>query len=114
MTSLEGFMKRFGQTLRLKPESIELYKKEHANVWSGVLAQIKKANIQNYSIFLHGNVLFAYFEYVGSDFDADMSNMAKDPETQRWWAYMEPMQQQWEGTPAGDWWLTMEEVFHTD
>ena len=38
-------------------------------------------------------MLFAYFEYVGGDFRADMSAMAADAATQRWWALMEPMQE---------------------
>ena len=41
-----------------------------------------------------------------------MARMAADPATQRWWALMEPMQKQIEGTPAGEWWMPMEEMFH--
>ena len=37
-------------------------------------------------------MLYAYFEYTGSDFAADMAKMAADPKTQEWWAIMEPMQ----------------------
>ena len=29
---------------------------------------------------------------LGDDFEADMAKMAADPETQRWWTIMEPMQ----------------------
>ena len=46
-------------------------------------AQIKACNIQNYSIFmLENHTLFAYFEYIGNDFEADMKRMAADPMTQ--------------------------------
>jgi len=37
------------ETICIKPEYLDVYVKEHANVWSGVLAQIKKSNIQSIS-----------------------------------------------------------------
>jgi len=107
-------VKRFGQILKLRPEHRDDYVRHHAAVWPGVLAQIRRSHIRNYSIFLRDGILFAYFEYVGSDFDADMRAMAADPETQRWWALMEPMQEQWPGASAGEWWSTLPEVFHAD
>ena len=107
-------MKRFGQVLKLRPEYRDDYVRHHASVWPGVLAQIRRSNIRNYSIFLRDGILFAYFEYVGGDFDADMRAMAADPETQRWWALMEPMQQKWPGAAAQEWWTDMPEVFHAD
>ena len=50
-------------------------------VWPEVLAMIQACNIRNYSIFRHGTQLFAYFEYLGEDFAADMAKMAADPKT---------------------------------
>ena len=44
------------------------------------LAMIKKCNMQNYSIFYKDNLLYAYFEYTGNDFAADMAKMAADAE----------------------------------
>ena len=63
-------MQRYGQVIGLKPERYEEYAAAHAAVWPGVLAQIRDANIRNYSIFSFGEQLFAYFEYVGDDFAA--------------------------------------------
>jgi L-rhamnose mutarotase len=60
------------------------------------------------------NMLFAYFEYHGDDFDADMAKMAADPTTQKWWDVMKPMQQPVAARAEGEWWANMEEVFHTD
>ncbi|HEX6398160.1 MAG TPA: L-rhamnose mutarotase [Steroidobacteraceae bacterium] len=107
-------MKRFGQVLKLRPEFRDEYVRHHAAVWPGVLAQIRRSNIRNYSIYLKDGILFAYFEYVGSDFAADMRAMAADPETQRWWALMEPMQQKWPTATGQEWWADMPEVFHAD
>jgi len=107
-------MKRFGQLIGVRPEHFERYKKHHAAVWPEVLDMIKKCNMQNYSIFYKDNMLYAYFEYTGSDFAADMARMAADPKTQEWWSIMEPMQKPVDTRKSGEWWANMEEVFHID
>jgi L-rhamnose mutarotase len=107
-------MKRYGQVLKLRPEYQDDYVRHHAEVWPDVLAQIRRSNIRNYSIYLRDGILFAYFEYVGDDFVADMRAMAADAATQRWWALMEPMQQRWPNAEPGAWWSSMTEVFHAD
>ena len=107
-------MTRYGSVLRLKKEAIERYKAYHASVWPEVLEAIRVANIRNYSIYLQGDYLFAYFEYHGSSYEADMAAMALHPITQEWWAIMKPMQIPIEGRAPGEWWAAMEEVFHMD
>ena len=107
-------MKRYGQIIGVKKEHFEAYKKYHASVWPEVLKKITECNIRNYSIFHKDGLLFAYFEYIGSDFNADMAKMAADPKTQEWWSVMEPMQQPLENRAEGEWWANMEEVFHLD
>ncbi len=107
-------MRRFGQTIRLKPGKAREYIEYHANVWPGVLEMIKECNISNYSIYFRDDILFAYFEYTGEDFEADMERMANDPETQRWWDVMKPMQEPLENREPGEWWTNLEEVFHLD
>jgi L-rhamnose mutarotase len=95
-------MKRYGQVIGVRPEDFERYKKYHAAVWPEVLDMIGKCNIRNYSIFHKDNMLYAYFEYTGDDFAADMARMAADPKTQV------------ATRRAGEWWAEMEEVFHLD
>ena len=109
-------MERMGQVLYLKPGTIDEYKRLHADVWPSVLKQIAGSNIRNYSIFLKEpeNLLFAYWEYHGDDFAADMAKMAADPETQRWWDVCMPLQQPFETRKEGEWWARMEPVFFTD
>jgi L-rhamnose mutarotase len=107
-------MKRYGQLIGVKPEHFERYKKYHAAVWPEVLAMISKCNIRNYSIFHREGQLFAYFEYTGTDFAADMAMMAEDKKTREWWAIMEPMQDPLPNRKPGEWWTNMEEVFHLD
>lgn len=109
-------MTRHGQLIGIGAEAIADYKRLHAEVWPGVLAKITACNIRNYSIYLKEpeNLLFAYFEYVGTDFAADMAKMAADPETQRWWAVCMPLQRPLNTRAEGEWWAEMEEVFHHD
>ena len=107
-------MKRYGQIIGVKPEHFEEYKKYHAAVCPEVLKMITLCNIRNYSIFHKDNQLFAYFEYHGTDFAADMAKMAADPTTQKWWSVMDPMQQPVSTRKEGEWWANMEEVFHLD
>lgn len=107
-------MQRYGMVLRVRPEATERYKQYHAAVWPEVLDMIGKCGIRNYSIYFKDGFLFSYFEYVGSDFQADMAKMAADPKTQEWWAIMEPLQDPLPTRKPGEWWADMEEVFHVD
>jgi L-rhamnose mutarotase len=107
-------MQRYGSVINLKPEGIAEYEALHADVWPGVLATITECNIRNYSIYRYGNLLFAYFEYVGDDFEADMARMAEDETTQRWWAVCKPLQQPVAETVGDQWWYDVPEVFHHD
>lgn len=107
-------MKRYGMVIGVNAEKLEEYKKLHAAVWPGVLKMIKACNIENYSIYYKDGLLFSYYEYVGEDYEADMAKMAADPETQRWWDVCMPCQRPLETRAEGEWWATMEEVFHLD
>ncbi len=109
-------MQRMGHVLGLKPDAIAEYRRIHAAVWPEILAMISACNIRNYTIFLKEpeNLLFAYWEYHGSDFAADSAKMAADPKTQAWWAICMPMQAPLATRKEGEWWARMEEVFHHD
>ena len=107
-------MKRYGQVICVKPDQLDAYKKYHADAWPGVLDMIRECNIRNYSIYHKDGYLFAYFEYVGDDFDVDMAKMAADPTTQEWWDVVKPLQDPLLTRAEGEWWADMEEVFHTD
>lgn len=109
-------MKRYGSVLGLSEEGKAEYRKLHAAVWPEVLAKITDCNIRNYSIFLKEpeNLLFSYFEYFGTDFQADMARMADDPVTQRWWAVNMPLQRPLDTRKEGEWWADMTEIFHHD
>ncbi len=112
-------VRRFGAAIGLKPEKAEEYIRLHAATWPQVLATIRECNIRNYSIYLgkldDGKLyLFAYYEYTGSDLQADMKKMAADPATQRWWKLTDPCQVPQKDRKPGEQWMTMREVFHTN
>lgn len=107
-------MKRYGSVIKVLPEKLDEYKKLHAAVWPDVLAIIAACNIRNYSIYHRDGYLFSYFEYHGDDYAADTAKMAADETTQKWWKLCEPCQQPLETRAEGEWWATMEEVFHCD
>ncbi len=107
-------MTRHGQLIGIRPEKLAEYRRYHAKAWPEILAMITACNIRNYSIYLKDGLLFAYYEYTGRDYDADMARMAADPRTQEWWAIMKPMQKPLDTRAPGEWWAEMEEVFHLD
>ena len=107
-------MTRYGSVIGVKQEALDEYKRYHAGIWPEILDMIGKCNIRNYSIYYKDGLLFGYFEYHGTDFQADMAKMAADPKTQEWWGIMMPMQAPLETRAPGEWWATMEEVFHCD
>ena len=101
MAISSGKVRRFGRVIRVRPEREEEYIRHHAAVWPGVLKTIQRCNIRNYSIFLKDHTLFAYFEYTGDDFEADMAKMAADPKTQEWWKSWIPCRSRFQlGNPA--------------
>ncbi|HEY2984041.1 MAG TPA: L-rhamnose mutarotase [Jatrophihabitantaceae bacterium] len=107
-------MQRIASVIRLRPEKEAEYRALHSAVWPSVLATLRAANVTNYSIFLRDGLLFSYLEYTGDDYAADISRIAADPETQRWWTLTDPCQQPLDTAAEGERWTPAEEVFHAD
>ncbi len=109
--------RRFAWVTGLKPEKAAYYEQLHAAPWPAVNRMLKECHIQNFSIHkreIDGKVyLFAYLEYTGDDFDADMKKMAADPETQRWWKETDPCQSPLpDAAAAGKIWADTKEVYY--
>lgn len=64
-------MKRYGQVIKVDEKNKELYIDYHKKVPKEIKDLIHECNMRNYSIFIKDDLLFAYFEYVGNDFEAD-------------------------------------------
>jgi len=106
-------MERMGQVIRLRPEALDEYKRIHAAVWPEVLSLLSACNITNYSIFLKEPemLMFAYWEYTGTDFAADIDKMKAEPRMHDWWRMTDPMQSPFEQRGEGEWWAQMKPVF---
>lgn len=105
----EKVNKRVGSLIKVKPEYEERYIILHKHTFPGVLERIRKSNIRNYSIFLLEGILFSYYEYVGSNYEADMKAIA-DPTTKDWWKLTDPMQEPLPNRKEGEWWAEMEQL----
>lgn len=105
-------MRRFAQVIKLRPEGRDEYVARHAAPPEELLEELRGRNITNYSIFIHGDLLFAYLEYTGPDFEADMAGTSAVSE--RWGEAIRPLQEPLPDRRPGEWWANMEEVFHLD
>ncbi len=110
-------VKRFGSVIELLPEKEQLYRELHADVWPEVLVAIKKANIQNYNIFmveLEGRkYLFSYLEYAGDDLEKDFASIGDNATTRdKWWPITDACQKRLPGTPEGEQWKPLEMFMH--
>jgi L-rhamnose mutarotase len=108
---------RYAWVTGLKPEKADYYRQLHAHPWPAVNKMIKACHIRNFSIHereINGRLyLFAYLEYTGTNFDADMKKMAADPETQRWWKETDPCQSPLpDAAAAGKIWADTQELYH--
>jgi L-rhamnose mutarotase len=107
-------VKRIGMVIGIKPDQIETYKRLHAG--PGVRDLLNRAHIHNFSIFIRqledGRFYeFAYYEYTGDDYEADMSWLAAQPENKEWLALCDPMQIPLSGEIG---WATMESIYHNE
>lgn len=109
-------VKRVGMVIKIKPEFIEEYRELHSDSNQGVRDLLTKANMHNFSIFLHqlddGNWYeFGYYEYTGDDFEADMAELDKHPRNIEWLKVCNPMQVPLEGHEG---WAEMEQVYYNE
>ena len=104
----------FGELGRLKPEKIEEYEALHANPWPQVVKTIHDCNMRNYSIFIEDDVVFGYYEYTGSDYEADMAKMAADPLNQEWWAHTRPCFTKYNADKAEAFYTDMQQIFYLE
>ena len=112
----ESKVQRYGMVIGVKPEMVESYNYIHANPWPEVLAAIKDGNLRNYPIYMtrieDRYYIFGYFEYVGTDFGADMTMVDTQPATIAWMKFTDNACQLPIPTRAeGEWWANMEQIF---
>ena len=104
-------VQRLASVIRLLPGKREEYLRLHADPWPEVMATLKRVGVSNYSIFLHGDLLFSYLEYSGDSWHDAQAEIARDPHTQAWWEQTDPCQTPMQSALPGEWWSAMKPVF---
>lgn len=102
-------MHREAFVLTIRPEKISEYVDAHTRVWPEILDLHTKAGIRNYTIFLHENQAFGYFEC--DDVQESYAILATDPVAAKWEDWMEEMLEErvpLEGPPS------LPEIFRLD
>jgi L-rhamnose mutarotase len=104
-------MRRFGRVIGLREDQAEAYRALHAG--PGVRDLLTAYNLRNFNIFIHrlpdGKIYeFAYVEYVGDDYEADMKRLAREPRNLEWLKLCDPMQLP---LPGEHGWAEMEQVY---
>jgi len=108
-------VKRYGLTLNLKPETLEVYKEHHRRVWPEVEAGLKRIGIREMTIFLTGRRLFMYaVTEEGFNWDTDFVSYLEDPVCAAWQKLMDGFQAPVPEAGPGEWWARMEEVYHLE
>ena len=105
-------MVRLGDVIRVPQEKIAEYVKVHDEIWPRIEELMRKANIENFTIFYRDGYLFKYYEYTGEDFAADMKILDDDEEHQRWIEYTKQFQIPVDTAAPDEWWAPMKEVYH--
>jgi L-rhamnose mutarotase len=106
-------MKRVGFLLKVKPEMIEEYKKQHEAVWPEMLDALRRQGWHNYSLFMRPDgLLFGYFEAADS-FAASLKGMETEAINETWQTAMAPYFESVTGRPDQNM-IEIQEVFHTD
>lgn len=104
-------MQRIAFRMRIKPGTEEEYRRRHQQVWPELLADLKRAGCQNYSIYLRDTDLFAYMEV--EDFQRYLEIMEMSSASERWEARMSDILIR-ETEAATGFPPLLEEVFHLD
>lgn len=96
--------------LRVKTDRLDEYKRLHRAVWPEMLAELKKAGIRDYSIWMwHDGHEFGVLEC--DDWAAAQAYLARSEASKRWQEFMRGYLE----TPVGDGELELlEEVFRME
>jgi len=84
---------------RLIPGTEEAYEIEHARVWPELIAVMRAAGINDWSIWRSGRDLFHLVEC--DDFEAAVAQLRDDPVDQRWQQHMSQFVEGFAQNPEG-------------
>ena len=97
--------------MQLKPGFEAEYKRRHDIVWPDVQAELKKAGVSDYSIYLDPETLTLFaFQKLTDDNTSDL--LPQTAAVKKWWAYMKDiMDSNPDNSPVSK---PLQEVFHMD
>ena len=72
--------------MQLKPGNEQEYLRRHDEIWPEMVEALRNAGFRNYSIYLDGLTLFAYFE--SENVRETLAKITVDPVNARWSAMM--------------------------
>ena len=104
-------MLRNAFTMKLKKGFEEEYKHRHDDIWPELSAELTKAGVSDYSIYLDEETLTLFaFQKLTDDNTAD--ELSGNPVVRKWWAYMaDIMDTNPDNSPVC---IPLKEVFHMD
>ena len=105
-------MTRCAFKLRIRPDAIEEYEREHKSVWPELLAKLKQVGISDYSIFRRDQDLFLCMKV--EDFDRAWDELDRDPVNQQWQQEMSRLFEPVPGIRDGEGFAMMKEVFYME
>jgi L-rhamnose mutarotase len=105
-------MPRYAYQLRIKPDAIEEYEREHQRVWPELLAKLKQVGISDYSIFRRGQELVLSLRV--DDLDKALDELDRDPVNQRWQQFMGRLFEPVPDLQPGERFAMMKEVFRLE
>lgn len=104
-------MERVCFVLQVKPERLSQYRERHRKVWPEMLAALREAGWNNYSLFLRSDgLLIGYLET--QDFEYARAEMAKRAVNERWQREMADFFVRPDGALPDRSMEVLEEVFH--
>ena len=104
-------MLRNAFAMKLHPGCEKEYKKRHDEIWPELSAQLKKAGVSDYSIFLDETTLTLFAAQKLSD-DNTADSLAQTEIVKKWWARMaDIMETNPDNSPVC---VPLQEVFHLD
>ncbi len=105
-------MKRIGFMLKVKPDKIAEYKRQHQQVWPQMLDALRIAGWHNYSLFLaEDGLLFGYLE-TPIDLSTANAAIAASEVNTRWQQLMAPYFESPDSSRPDQMLMELEEVFH--
>jgi L-rhamnose mutarotase len=105
-------MPRYAYKLRIKPDAIEEYDREHKRVWPELLDKLKEVGISDYSVFRRGQDLTLVLRT--ENLDSALDELDKDPVNQRWQEFMGRLFEPVPDKQPGERFAMLKEVFYLE